>query len=207
MVKSKTRELLFVKEGSGDQDGKEDDDDEESSDGDFEAEGGSDSASNESSSSESDEEEDDSDEDEEGDSSDDEEDKPNGPDPLACTHDTITSSGFTVHTASVRTPPHRFPPKLLAPASCPGGVRRKGTHQFPPTPSAQWAAPTCSDKGVKLVSRLTRRVPLLQLGSNAPNEDRLLIDCEKGLFGVFDGHGGATCRYTLPPCTARRDSA
>jgi hypothetical protein len=33
-----------------------------------------------------------------------------------------------------------------------------------------------------------------QVASNSPNEDRLLVDAERFLFGIFDGHGGATCR-------------
>jgi serine/threonine protein phosphatase PrpC len=31
------------------------------------------------------------------------------------------------------------------------------------------------------------------LAANNPNEDRTFINCDKGLFGIFDGHGGSMC--------------
>jgi hypothetical protein len=81
-------------------------------DGDFEVEegesGSGSSSSEESGSSSGDEEG----SDEEESSEDEADDKPKGPDPLASHHDTIKSSGFTVHSATVRPLPaaHHQPP-------------------------------------------------------------------------------------------------
>ena len=86
-------------------------------DGDFEVEegeSGSGSSSSEESGSSSSGDEEGSDEEES--SEDEAEDKPKGPDPLANHHDTIKSSGFTIHSATVCPLPaaHRQPPPPLS---------------------------------------------------------------------------------------------